>query len=471
MNDIYPNSGFIYDSREFWSSSFTNIKPLAENGGKLFVLYRAERLGKWFLLKGLKPACQKDAHIVSMLRKEFEIAYQLSHPHIAQTIGMEEVDGVGLCIVQEYVKGKNLRQVMASERWDEKSLARMMRQVGEALDYLHDNQIVHRDLKPENIMVTTNGRNAKLIDFGLADADDYAILKSPAGTVSYIAPEQANGIEGLDGRADVYSFGKLLDELTTCFGYQKKYLPIINNCIQYDRTKRYDRLSEIHWPEQTSSRHFVVFGLVGAGLVAVVFGVLLIYLQHVANAPSAVTPTVLQVEQAGSVNRPVMVSTDNVSTAHANMPKAKGKGGAVFEDDLTSDRDRLRMSHAETSQAPNTPNSKQQLSNGQYTQFMEDSKQRAFEIMKQSLEWDRTAYHQLKTDKERLNFGVTVVKRERKLMRESNRKALLKILDANAPNFNSILDIADTYSEKGRIAFFQDPDCLSRWQDALGGKW
>ena len=153
MNDIYPNSGFIYDNREFLSSSFTNIKPLAENGGKLFVLYRAERLGKWFLLKGLKPACQKDAHIVSMLRKEFEIAYQLSHPHIAQTIGMEEVDGVGLCIVQEYVKGKNLRQVMASERWDEKSLARMMRQVGEALDYLHDNQIVHRDLKPENIMV------------------------------------------------------------------------------------------------------------------------------------------------------------------------------------------------------------------------------------------------------------------------------------------------------------------------------
>lgn len=471
MNDVYPNSGFIYDNREFLSSSFTNIKPLAESGGKLFVLYRAERLGKWFLLKGLKPACQNDAHIVSMLRKEFEIAYQLSHPHIAQTIGMEEVDGVGLCIVQEYVRGKNLRQVMASERWDEKSLARMMRQIGEALDYLQDNQIVHRDLKPENIMVTTNGRNAKLIDFGLADADDYAILKSPAGTVNYIAPEQANGIEGLDGRADVYSFGKLLDELTTCFGYQKKYLPIINNCIQYDRTKRYDRLSEIHWPEQTSSRHFVVYGLVGAGLAAVVFGVLLIYLQHVANAPSAITPTVLQVEQAGSVKRPVTVSTDNVSTTHANMPKANGKGGAVFRDDLTNNRGRSRMSRAEISQTPNTPNSKQQLSNGQYTQFMEDSKQRAFEIMKQSLEWDRTAYHQLKTDKERLNFGITVVKRERKLMRESNRKALLKILDANAPNFNSILDIADTYSEKGRIAFFQDPDCLSRWQDALCGKW
>lgn len=467
MNDIYPNSGFIYDNREFLSSSFTNIKPLADDSSKLFVLYRAERLGKWFLLKGLKSAYQKDAHIVSMLRKEFEIAYQLSHPHIAQTIGIEEVDGIGLCIVQEYVKGKNLRQVMASERWDEKSLVRMMRQVGEALDYLHDNQIVHRDLKPENIMVTTNGRNAKLIDFGLADADDYTIFKSPAGTVNYIAPEQANGIEGLDGRADVYSFGKLLDELTTCFGYQKKYLPIINNCIQYDRTKRYDRLSEIHWTEKTSSRQFVVYGLVGAGLAAVIFGVWLIYLQHVANTPSAITPTAIQIERAGSVKRPVTVATDNVLAAHTNMPKANGKGIAVFEDNLTSDRERSRMSRAETLQAPK---SRQQLSNEQYTQFMEDSKQRAFEIMKQSLEWDRTAYHQLKTDKERLNFGVTVVKRERKLMRESNRKALLKILDASAPNFNSILDIADTYSEKGRIAFFQDPDCLSQWQNALGGK-
>ena len=466
MNDIYPNSGFIYDNREFLSSSFTNIKPLADNSSKLFVLYRAERLGKWFLLKGLKSAYKKDAHIVSMLRKEFEIAYQLSHPHIAQTIGIEEVDGIGLCIVQEYVKGKNLRQVMASERWDEKSLVRMMRQVGEALDYLHDNQIVHRDLKPENIMVTTNGRNAKLIDFGLADADDYTIFKSPAGTVNYIAPEQANGIEGLDGRADVYSFGKLLDELTTCFGYQKKYLPIINNCIQYDRTKRYDRLSEIHWTEKTSSRQFVVYGLVGAGLAAVIFGVWLIYLQHVANTPSDITPTAIQVEQAGSVKRPVMVATDNVSTTHTNMPKANGKGRAVFRDDLTSNRERSRMSRAKSLQAPN---SRQQLSNEQYKQFVEDSKQRAFEIMKQSLEWDRTAYHQLKTDKERLNFGVTVVKRERKLMRESNRKALLKILDASAPNFNSILDIADTYSEKGRIAFFQDPDCLSQWQNALGG--
>lgn len=467
MNDVYPNSGFIYDNREFLSSSFTNIKPLADDSSKLFVLYRAERLGKWFLLKGLKSAYQKDAHIVSMLRKEFEIAYQLSHPHIAQTIGIEEVDGIGLCIVQEYVKGKNLRQVMASERWDEKSLVRMMRQIGEALDYLHDNQIVHRDLKPENIMVTTNGRNAKLIDFGLADADDYTIFKSPAGTVNYIAPEQANGIEGLDGRADVYSFGKLLDELTTCFGYQKKYLPIINNCIQYDRTKRYNRLSEIHWTEKTSSRQFVVYGLVGAGLAVVVFGVLLIYLQHVANTPSAITPTAIQVERAGSVKSPVTVATDNVLTAHTNMPKANGKGRAVFRDDLTSNRERSRMSRAKSLQAPN---SRQQLSNEQYKQFVEDSKQRAFEIMKQSLEWDRTAYHQLKTDKERLNFGVTVVKRERKLMRESNRKALLKILDASAPNFNSILDIADTYSEKGRIAFFQDPDCLSQWQNALGGK-
>lgn len=51
-----------------------------------------------------------------------------------------------------------------------------------ALDYIHRRQIIHRDLKPENIMLTGNGGNVKLIDFGYSDTDSYAVLKQPAGT-------------------------------------------------------------------------------------------------------------------------------------------------------------------------------------------------------------------------------------------------------------------------------------------------
>jgi len=113
---------------------------------------------------------------------------------------------------------------------------------------------------------------------------------------------------------------------------------------------------------------------------------------------------------------------------------------------------------------------RQQLTNEQYARFIDESQQRAFDIMKQSLEWDRTTYRQLKTDEERLNLGVVAVQRERRLMREANRQALLKLLDADAPGFNSILDMADTYSEKGRISFLQNPQYFKQWQDALSGK-
>ena len=56
--------------------------------------------------------------------------------------------------------------------------------------YIHAKQIVHRDLKPSNIMITHNGNHVKLIDFGLSDNDDFALLKQPAGTPGYISPEQ-----------------------------------------------------------------------------------------------------------------------------------------------------------------------------------------------------------------------------------------------------------------------------------------
>ena len=72
--------------------------------------------------------------------------------------------------------------------------------------------MVHRDLKLSNIMVTRSGCVVKVIDFGLSDADYYAILKSPAGTEGYVSPEQQKG-GPTDVRNDIYSLGIILDKL------------------------------------------------------------------------------------------------------------------------------------------------------------------------------------------------------------------------------------------------------------------
>ena len=125
--------------------------------------------------------------------------------------GIEVVDGYGECLVQEWIDGVTL------DEWLQKPHSRSQRQqvahqLLEVMEYVHSQQVVHRDLKLSNIMVTRSGCVVKVIDFGLSDADYYAILKSPAGTEGYISPEQQKG-GPTDVRNDIYSLGIILDKL------------------------------------------------------------------------------------------------------------------------------------------------------------------------------------------------------------------------------------------------------------------
>jgi ABC-type oligopeptide transport system substrate-binding subunit/predicted Ser/Thr protein kinase len=144
------------------------------------------------------------------LLKEAQAAAHLNHPNIVTIFDAGE-DQSSAFIVMEAVEGTLLSAWHVSETLD---IIRMASQVCDALAHAHSHGIVHRDLKPDNIIVTSD-HTVKLMDFGLARDMSTRSTSSGiiVGTVFYLAPEQALG-ERVDHRADLYSLGVILYELT-----------------------------------------------------------------------------------------------------------------------------------------------------------------------------------------------------------------------------------------------------------------
>ncbi len=231
MENSDSTSGEITAAFVNVSDIFTQYSEIPSGGFN--VLYKAQRYGKWFVLKGLKPEFRNSAVHLQLLTKEFEFGIQMSHPNIVQFFSKETVPVVGECIVMEYVDGLTLTEFLKTKP---RSSVRekLARQLLQAMAYYHGLQIVHRDLKPDNILISRNGNNVKIIDFGLGDSDTSAILKQPAGSPKYMAPEQTKGDVKIDARADLYSFAQIVKLLRLGNGWRSVRLA----CGQENRDKR-----------------------------------------------------------------------------------------------------------------------------------------------------------------------------------------------------------------------------------------
>ena len=96
-----------------------------------------------------------------------------------------------------------------------REVARLVRQVAEALDYAHGRGVLHRDIKPSNLLLDLDG-HVWITDFGLAKleaGEDLTQSRDVAGTLRYMAPERYQG-RSLR-RGDVYALGATLYELLT----------------------------------------------------------------------------------------------------------------------------------------------------------------------------------------------------------------------------------------------------------------
>ncbi len=136
---------------------------------------------------------------------------RLHHPGLPGILEVGEVDQVPY-IVMELVDGETLAERLSRGPLDESATLKIGIQLAGALAAVHAIGIVHRDVKPGNIVLERDGR-VRLVDFGFAVPIHAAAADTErAGTRGYAAPEQLVGHAPVDGRADLFAVGRVLQE-------------------------------------------------------------------------------------------------------------------------------------------------------------------------------------------------------------------------------------------------------------------
>jgi len=165
-----------------------------------------------------------DAEAARMVQVRFErevrAVARLNHRNIIQVYDFG-AEGELAYIVMEYVQGRELLDYFEKgERFDLRTIFRIMMELLDALDCAHEAGIIHRDVKPANVMIDAGG-HAKLADFGVARVNDPEGPQAEAtrvgaviGTPSYMSPEQIQGMP-IDRRSDVFSAGAVFYQLLT----------------------------------------------------------------------------------------------------------------------------------------------------------------------------------------------------------------------------------------------------------------
>lgn len=175
---------------------------------------RHKRLKRPVALKVMRLIRQPDPVAQAHFLQEIETAGQLDHPNLVRAYDAWEQDGL-VFLAQELLAGASLRQIAATGQIrNAAEVLNLLVGICCGVEQLHDRGFLHRDIKPSNIMQLRDG-TVRLIDYGLAvPASPEPLNRFPAaGTVGYMAPEQAAGSGHIDQRSDIYSVGCVLKHL------------------------------------------------------------------------------------------------------------------------------------------------------------------------------------------------------------------------------------------------------------------
>ena len=174
------------------TGKWSDLYLLPEWEEKYYDVYTVKKHGKWVMLKVLKKEYADKPEYQAMLEKEFDIRYNLCHPNIVMVNDLEVVTGVGKAIITDDAYGYSLRRLIDEKRLTPKIIHRLQTQLLDAMEYIQENHVQHRPITPDSILFTEYNENLKLANVGY---------------------DQTDSLSEQDTRADIESYGKVINEV------------------------------------------------------------------------------------------------------------------------------------------------------------------------------------------------------------------------------------------------------------------
>jgi serine/threonine protein kinase len=211
------------------SGRYRIVDLIATGGMGAVYLGEHVHMHKRIAVKILHPEVDDQPEIVARFEREAVVGAHVRHPNIAHATDFGKLDDGAYFLVLDYIEGRNLGELIREGPIAVSRVVRIAKQLAGALAAAHELGIVHRDMKPRNIMLDDH-LVPHLIDFGFAkvSVDKLPLTASPGdarpasrltgvgvifGTVKYLAPESAHGMDAVDARADLYALGVIIYEM------------------------------------------------------------------------------------------------------------------------------------------------------------------------------------------------------------------------------------------------------------------
>jgi formylglycine-generating enzyme required for sulfatase activity/serine/threonine protein kinase len=289
------------------------------NNGIVFSAFDSKRQEN-ISIKVLYPELMTNNAVKARFLSDIKLASELYHPNIVNIFDVKN-DGNYYFITMELLKGQSLRKLLDTRikvrrPFLKKEVMEFINKITDGLDYA-SIKLSHKNLKPENIWIGEKGA-VKIMDFGISPLIAPAKMSSSQLVgMSYLAPEQIDGSNKVDSRADQYALGAIIYELLTLKTLplkkarnrtrhrkiSKQFRGIINRLINTDANRRFQSIDQIELALETIgsertmpeiNRKILTLAVSGVVVMAVIYAV---FTSGLLDKLEDITPVSAEVEK------------------------------------------------------------------------------------------------------------------------------------------------------------------------------